>query len=245
MRWQLRRGVLRSPNASPPGSRWWRSINERLLRDGWEAFGLVVGLGGGASSASVPPSVGFITKPTARTWYRAHNTSIVCAYLDHRDEAEMESRTERFFMNLVLMRVLYAHALVAAPRLALSWLAPLGPVLGDPRLGMTGIFLSMSRTLRDRYPLGNDVERYVAREHAFGRLLDIGVISPRLEQLYDWSADELGQPALRSLLLDGVPAYAWPAADSAPWRPQPSMLARVAQRAVPMARRERRPSRFT
>jgi hypothetical protein len=31
-----------------------------------------------------------------------------------------EGRIERFFINLVLVRVLYTHALVAAPRLALG-----------------------------------------------------------------------------------------------------------------------------
>ena len=36
-------------------------------------------------------------------------------------------------MNVALARVLYAHALVGAPCLALGRLAPLGRVLGDPR----------------------------------------------------------------------------------------------------------------
>src|SRR5687768_4021914 len=36
MRWQARRGVLNPLDASPPGSVWWRAINERLLRDGCE-----------------------------------------------------------------------------------------------------------------------------------------------------------------------------------------------------------------
>ena len=33
---------------------------------------------------------------------------------------------------------------------------------------MTGIFLSLSRVLPDRYPLGDDVENYIAAEHGFG-----------------------------------------------------------------------------
>ena len=41
-------------------------------------------------------------------------------------------------MNVALLRVFYAHALGAAPRLALGRFAPLGHVLGDPRLGMAG-----------------------------------------------------------------------------------------------------------
>jgi hypothetical protein len=70
-------------------------------------------------------------------------------------------------------------------------------LLGDPRLGFTGIFLSLSRVLPDSYPLGDDVETYIALEHGFGQLLDIGVIQPRLRHIYDWSADELVQPGLR------------------------------------------------
>ena len=56
-------------------------------------------------------------------------------------------------MNVALVRVLYTHAVVAAPRLALGRLGPLGPVLGDPRLGMAGAFLSLRRVLPNRYPL--------------------------------------------------------------------------------------------
>ena len=99
-------------------------MNERLLRDTCEARSRVLGHPGPASSPSVEPSVRFARQPSPRTWYLAHNVTIVSAYLDHRDLAERENRVERFFINLVLVRVLYAHALVAAPRLALAWLAP-------------------------------------------------------------------------------------------------------------------------
>src|SRR5436190_28702 len=46
MRWQTERGVLNPLDASPPGSVWWRAMNERLLRDGCEAVGLPGGLAG-------------------------------------------------------------------------------------------------------------------------------------------------------------------------------------------------------
>jgi hypothetical protein len=97
-----------------------------------------------------------------------------------------ESRPERFFLNVVLLRMLYAHALVAAPRLSLGRFAALGSMLGDPRLGMAGIFLSLSRVLPDRYPLDRDLEAYVADEQSLGRMLDYGVIAPRLQRLYEW-----------------------------------------------------------
>ena len=99
----------------------------------------------------------FADHPTARTWYRAHNASVVAAYLENRDLAEAENAAERFFMNVILCRVLYAHALVAAPRLSLASLRPLAPALGDPRFGMTGIFLQLSRVVPDEYPLTDPV----------------------------------------------------------------------------------------
>src|SRR6185503_9989564 len=126
-----------------------------------------------------------------RNWYRAHNASIVDGYLEHRNLAAAEGAPERFFMNVVLARVLYAHALVAAPQLALGRLAALGRVLGDPRLGMAGVFLSLSRVLPDRYPLDRDVDRYIAAEQRLGRMLDYAVVIPRVQRLYEWSAVEL------------------------------------------------------
>lgn len=233
MRWQLRRGLLRPLGGSRPGSRWWRAINTRLLRDGLEASELVSGRPGPASSESVSATVEFMNSPSARNWYRAHNMSVVSGYLDNRGLADLENRAERFFINLVLIRVLYAHALVASPRLALSWLAPIAPPLGDPRLGMTSIFLSMSRVLPDRYPLTNELETYLPMEHSFGHLLDVGVILPRLPSLFGWSSAELARPELADLLADGVPVYAWDPAETEPWRPQPSLLARTARRALP------------
>jgi hypothetical protein len=44
MRWQARRGVLNPLDASPPASVWWRTVNERLLRDGCETVALLGGL---------------------------------------------------------------------------------------------------------------------------------------------------------------------------------------------------------
>jgi hypothetical protein len=237
MGWQLRRGLLNPAEGPAPGSPWWRAMNERLLQDGWEARALAFGHPGDPSSAAVAASLEFIRRPSAQRWYRAHNLSVVSAYLENRHLASRESRVERFFINLVLMRVLYAHALVASPRLALGWLAFAGRPLGDPRLGMTGIFLSLSRVLPDRYPLGDDLTPYLRAEHGMGHLLDVGVIQPRLELLYDWSARELALPGLRRLLDGQTPCYAWPAHDRGPWRPSPSRPARVARRLLPATRR--------
>ncbi len=217
MRWEVNRGVLNPLDGNPPGSPWWRAMNERLLRDGCEAVARSGGRGGPMSSSTIELWMAFIARPTARSWYRAHNASIVAAYLDHRDLAAQESVPERFFLNVVLLRVLYAHALVAAPRLALGRLAPLGAILGDPRLGMAGAFLSMGRVLPDRYPLRDRLQTYLSDEHSLGRMLDYAVIAPRLQPLYEWSAGELEHPGLTDFIRDGTPAYVWPESERHVW----------------------------
>jgi hypothetical protein len=218
MRWQAERGVLRATDANPPGSRWWRAVNERLLLDGCEAMARSGGRAGEPSSPTIGLWMAFIASPTPKSWYRAHNVTIVSAYLENRDLAELESVAERFFLNVALLRVLYAHALVAAPRLSLGRFAALGPVLGDPRLGMAGAFLSLRNVLPAAYPLEDSAERYLPMENRVGRVLDYGVIVPRLQALYEWSARELGIPGLLDLIRGGSPTYAWSYADRHVWR---------------------------
>jgi hypothetical protein len=233
MGWQVRRNLLNPLDHGRPGSPWWRAVNERLLRDTCEARSRILGSPGPDSSPSVEPSVRFALQPSSRSWYLAHNVTIVRACLDHRDLAERENRVERFFINLVLIRLLYAHALVAAPRLALAWLAPTARWLGDPRRAMTGIFLSVSRVLPDLYPLDGELDDYIADEHTVGRLLDVGVIAPRLTELYCWSADELQIPDVTDLVCDSTPAYAWDPRDREPWAPAPTRLVRAVRRVLP------------
>jgi hypothetical protein len=160
----------------------------------------------------------------------------VSGYLEHRNLAETENAPERFFMNVALVRVLYAHVLVGAPSLALGPLAPLGRVLGDPRLGMAGLFLSLGRVVPNLYPLDLEVERYIAAEHRLGRLLDYAVIAPRLQRVYGWSAQELDEPRLLELVRDGNPIYAWPFEQRHVWRSSSTPLAARLLKRVTRAR---------
>jgi hypothetical protein len=121
-------------------------------------------------------------------------------------------------MNVALARVLFAHALVAAPRLALGGFAPMARLLGDPRLGMAGAFLHLGRVFPNRYPLEGEVENYISEEQRVGWMLDYAVIAPRLQSLYEWSAEELGEPRLLELVRDGSPIYAWPFEKRSVWR---------------------------
>jgi hypothetical protein len=82
---------------------------------------------------------------------------------------------------------------------------------------MAGAFLSLGRVLPDRYPLDFDVERYISAEHRLGRLLDYAVILPRLQRVYEWSAEELGEPRLLEFVREGNPTYAWAFEDRHVW----------------------------
>jgi hypothetical protein len=241
MRWQVRRGVLRPVDGARPGSRWWRAVNERLLRDGCEAVALAGDRPGRPSSRSVELWTAFADRPNARSWYRAHNASVVSGYLAHRDLAEGENAAERFFMNVVLVRVLYAHALVAAPRMSLAWLGPVAPLLGDPRLGMTSIFLNLSRVVPAEYPLSQRVDAYLSDDVGLGRLIDDGLIVPRLQELYEWSARTLEIRELLDYAHEGALTDAWPADDRAVREAPRSFAVRLTRRALPHRRSRLQP----
>jgi hypothetical protein len=49
-------------------------------------------------------------------------------------------------------------------------------------------------------------------------LLDYAVIVPRLQRVYEWSAEELGEPRLLELVRAGSPIYAWPFEQRHVWR---------------------------
>jgi hypothetical protein len=219
MRWQHARGVLNAPNDDDvPGSPWWRAVNEDLLRDTVEAK-LLVQRGGDPSRPAVARWVSFFTAPSARSWYLAHNASVVAGYLAHRPLASLEAAAERFFMNVVLVRVLYAHALVLDGDLALGRLSFLGPLIGHPRARSPQALLAMKRVLPDNYPIKEtEIDELIEAEHRLGRIMDYGVIGTRIEALFASSARALDEPLLLNLVQDGAPVYAWPADQRQVWQ---------------------------
>lgn len=220
MRWQHARGVLNPMDASVPGSPWWRAVNEGLLRDALEAKLLVEREDVGESRPTVQHWVDFFRAPSARSWYLAHNASVVAGYLAHTDLAEQEVQAERFFMNVVLVRVLYAHALVADAGLALGRMAFVAKLVGHPRMRGPQALLSMKDVLPVSYPIDEvTIEDVIASENRLFRMVDFGVIATRMDALYAAAARALGEPRLLALIDDGAPAYAWPASLRHVWTP--------------------------
>jgi hypothetical protein len=100
---------------------------------------------------------------------------------------------------------------------------------------ITGIFVSLSRVMPDRYPLAEELPWYLENERGFGRILDLGMIQPRLRVLYRWSASELSIPEPSGLVQDGVPTCAWDTNDAEPWGPSTGWTARAARTVLPAA----------
>jgi len=218
MQWQVNRGVLAPAEAARPGSQWWRSVNESLLRDACEADQLAAGRPGQATKPAVARWVDFLKAPTARGWYRAHNASIVAAYLEHRHLCAAEMPVERFFMDVAMARLVCVHALVIRPRLALGRLAPAGRLIGDPRWRGADLFLSLHNILPDRYPLAEfSIDEILALENYAGRIIDYGVILPKMQALYEFAASDLDEPRLLDMVRNGFPVYAWPYEDRNAW----------------------------
>lgn len=217
LRWEVARGVLNPPSADRPGSPWWRAINERLLRDKIEASLLCRGGRGAASAPSVELWLEFLRSPSPAHWYRAHNASVAGGYLDHEPLARREPRGERFMMNVALLRVIHAHAMVAEPRLAVGRLARAAQLLADPRRGTVGFFLDLRHAFPARYPLPRPLDEIITVEASLPSALDYGIIAPRLTELYAFAARSLRLPRLDRLLGDGVPSYAWPPEDRPIW----------------------------
>ena len=221
MRWQKRRGVLNSPDSDAPGSPWWRAVNEDLLRDTVEAKLLVQRGGYDPSRPSVARWVNFFNSPSAQSWYLAHNASVVGGYLAHRELAMLETPAERFFMNVVLVRVLYVHALVLDGDLALGRLSFLGRLIGHPRARSPQALLAMKRVLPDSYPIKEtEIDKLIEAENKLCRIMDYGVIGTRVDALYASSAHALDEPRLLGLVQGGAPSYAWPSDRREVWEPR-------------------------
>jgi hypothetical protein len=223
MHWQVRRGALNPTTGPQPGSSWWRAVNARLLCDSWEAHHLAAGACGPASRPAVTRWMEFLSAPAPQTWYRAHNTSVASAYIEHRELSESELPVEKFFMDVTLGRVLFIHGILMNPRSALGPFWPIGRILADPRSRSVDVYLSLRNILPDTYPITEQsITEILDAENFAGRLIDYGILLPRAQALYEFAATDLDEPYLRDFIENGNPTYAWRYDDRDVWEPRRS-----------------------
>lgn len=211
LRWELGRGVLDPVTGSP----WWRAVNDRLLLDKVEAQ-LQYADGGRASTPSAQAWIEFFAAPTPLTWYRAHNHSVVAGYLDHEALADAELPVERFMINVTLARVLYTHALIERPSLALGRFARLGPRVADPRGSSVSLFLDLRDVFPQHYPLHDlSIPQVLEREGRLAQAIDYGLLLPKVDKLYAFAAESFAEPRITALVDNGVFCYGRPNVDLA------------------------------
>jgi uncharacterized protein with NAD-binding domain and iron-sulfur cluster len=208
MDWEIARGVLNPVQAGRPGSGspWWREVNLRFIYMGelarlvWEQAPDLQQLPHG-----VVQWLRYIQNPSGQTWYRAHNTNIVQAYLDAVALAQAENRFEQVFVNEVLYRLLFAQAMEEDP----NWLVQL---MGNPKLPAVEVITHLQCFYPIHYPLTKADDMHVLHigtslQELAVDVMDEVVILPRLQELYQAAAGWLQLPALVTLQQNNKPVY--------------------------------------
>lgn len=217
LQWEVDRGVLNPLSLTGTGgSAWWRDVNLDFLY-----YSELAGLAhdrGVDGTALPPPSrawMSYFAAPNSKSWYRAHNTSIVYGYLGHLPEAIIELRPEQCFMNVVLYRLLYAQGLVEGIELG-----RLGRLLADPELPSVDVLVHLPDFYPRHYPLtSQDIRDILQKAHSLEELavifLDDVCIIPHLTPLYRHASEWAARPELLEYLIRGEPVY--PTRDPRPW----------------------------
>ena len=220
LEWEVRRGVLTPVDGDHPGSPWWRTVNEHILRDAAEAEILCREA---VDIATAGPNVArwmrFLGNPNPVTFYVAHNASVVEGYFAAAPLAVAETAAERTLMNLTLARVLFVQVMTASPRLVLGRFGSLGRAIATPRGDLVSLVMRRPDLYPDHYVLtAEDQRRVRERVYSVGgevaAFVDDVLLAPRLHLVYATAASAIAQPRLLHLLDAGRPCYPWRLADN-------------------------------
>ena len=208
MKWENRRVLHSDPNA--PKSEWWDAINLRFI--------YLSELGAKARETNFPKNklpvparfwVEFIENPDATSWYRAHNSSIIDAYLKYPDLAKKENLPEQIFINVVLYRLLFAQAMVEGKDFAFG---RLGKIFAHPKSSAVDLITQFESFYPENYPMTEEEQNHLLGKchnlHALGmKFLDDVLIEPEFAALYKNASEWNQQPLLTQLLVANKPAY--------------------------------------
>ncbi len=210
-RWECRRGVLAPPGRG--GSPWWRAVNDQIVLDAETAESLLEAAADGLSLGE-RAWWRWLHSGSDLDWYRAHNTSVVSAYIRHRELARAEPATERPFLNIVLYRVLFAQLMEEGKVVGGSHpgLRALARAVADPCLPGVEVLVNLPSFYPVSYPMSaSELAHAQGRGwwpgaeavHAFDHL----VVLPEAPRAYAVAADALCLPELLDYLHDDLPFY--------------------------------------
>lgn len=112
-RWELERGVFHPMK----GSAWWQAMNANILNDMEQAaliyeLELINSVEAITNRKGVLAWLGYLINPNEKSWYLAHNTSVMEGYVANAHLVRQESLLEQIFVCNVLSHVLFAEAMV-------------------------------------------------------------------------------------------------------------------------------------
>lgn len=189
LNWEVNRGILHPTK----GSAWWRGVNETLAIESNLARAIYEA---GEPIEDLPTPIvlwlQYFRAPSAQAWYRAHNASIVSGFEKSLPALQYENEVEHQFVNNLLYRVLYVGACMEG-----SDDFGVNELLFNPSLFLVNVALL---SYPNQYPL-------IGQETFATSWLDETLILPRLEKLYDFSANLLQMPIIRTWQQNNVPMY--------------------------------------
>lgn len=211
MQWEMRRNVLNPPHLpANSGSKWWRDTNLHLLINAQIAAEIKQGIKAPNQEKTneVELWLQYIDGPSSRSWYRAHNASIISGYVDFTHHAREETQYEQTFMNEVLYRVLFAQAMVEDD----SPFKEDGEFMADPALPAVDLMVHIPAFYPDHYPLTEqDILNVMHKGHALEsdieKFFDEYLIKPHIVSLFHSAAQWNNTPHLTQFLVDGKPVY--------------------------------------
>jgi hypothetical protein len=203
------RGVLHPIEAKPPGSQWWSNVNLWFIfLSEFGARAVTAGL-----MKKLPPGppkfwAEFIVDQQPKSWYKAHNSSIIEGYLKYSDMAELESIPEKVFLNQVLCRLLFAQYMVEG-----NFFFPrIGEFLANPQGISVRLITHLDGFYPKHYPMTKkEIEEVMGESNHFqGRLvkfLDRTIILPKILKIYTLASEINSQPLLLKFLINNKPSY--------------------------------------
>jgi hypothetical protein len=209
--WEVRRKVLNpSDHHEGSGSSWWRNVNLKFIVTAQIASEIHEGKNEDDHEVNNEISLWleYLKNPSPRSWYRAHNASIVRAYLDFMHYAHHETIYEQTFINEVLYRVLFAQAMVEEDTI----FQKIGEIAANPMLPSVNLMVHIPAFYPVHYPLNHDDIKFVMHQgHGAGgdieRAFDEYLIYPHIPELYQELAKLINIPQLVHLQKEGKPIY--------------------------------------
>lgn len=206
LEWEIERGVLDEKYAD----RWWYNVNLEFIY--YSVLGAYI-FEEKKQHIQIPQPVqrwvDYLEKPSAQTWYKAHNSSIIYGYLKYYELAFKEDLIEQYFINEVLDRLLFAEVMVEGKsKLFGFW----GRILASPKSPAVDILVKIKDLYPRNYPLKwKDILNVLDIGFDIGTVisyvLDKVIIKSNRTNIYNFISELLNIPELKHFIIDNKVVY--------------------------------------